>query len=140
MTKRLRNSDSSAQEKAGEEILKKLSLKSHYVSELGMNIDGYSKTRSILCEVYVHFGKLNSGNINKVMKDALRLIAIRRVKKYKNFRLWLAFSDPEAAEVFKEKRDNWKARLFKDLEIEIKVVKLTPSTEREVRKARKEQE
>ncbi|MCM8779813.1 MAG: hypothetical protein NC914_01510 [Candidatus Omnitrophica bacterium] len=142
-----RQSDSKVQRQVEEEIRKKLKLK--YLKEhlliknnkkIQVEIDGYSNSPPVLCEIYVHIGKLKGGQFGKVLKDIIKLVLLKKKnKKYRKHKIRFIFTDSNAAEKFLPNSNSWLSECFKLFNVESKVFKLSTKLRKKVSKAMKQQ-
>ncbi len=137
--------DSSEQREAERWLLSALSKKLGVTlkkkrMELGegswLELDGYSESPTILCEVYAHIGSLRGGQNQKVMTDAFKLVYANNLRGGDG-RLILLFADKEAASHFEGK--SWMARCLNEFNVEVVIIEPTEELREEILKAQKRQ-
>jgi hypothetical protein len=85
-----------------------------------VQVDGIGPDFSVLVEIFAHQGVLKGGQKQKVCKDALKLITLRR--HYPHARLFLAFADTAAAAY--ATTGTWLSRALIEWGVEVVVVQL----------------
>ncbi len=124
-------SDSTEQQIAHKEILSllneehqlKLKSKKVLINDTLVQVDGYSESPPILCEIYSRIGKMKVAQHNKIAKDILKMLLIEKMQN-KTFRKIIAFADEEAASSFSG-GESWYSRLKDYFNIEIIIVPIS---------------
>lgn len=88
-----------------------------------LEIDAVAEDWSVLCEAWAHQGPPKSGQRQKVLTDALKLIFAGRLLG-SSPRLILLFADEAAATPFRGR--SWSAAALREMGIDIEVVTLPP--------------
>jgi hypothetical protein len=104
-----------------------------------MDIDGGTEgPPPVLAEVYVHQGRLKGSQPDKLMADAFKLVAARKlVFPCGHARVLLVLTDDDAARAL---RNGWRKAALQAMEVEVQVVALPPQIAASVRTAQKRQE
>ncbi len=102
------------------------------IEGLGIRLDWTSEKLNTVCEIYARIGALKPGQVNKVMKDALRLVYAAKLRQPKKTKCVLAFCDREAADPFQDGSGKWMATVLKSLDIKVKVVEIPPMLRRDL--------
>ena len=137
-------SDSSEQTATEEDIIQELSkqIGAHLekrklkLKTCTMEIDGYSQNPPVTCEASAHIGEAKSGQINKVMKDAFKLLSVDRALRKKHRKV-LAFIDEKARKPFIG--DKWQAQCLKRVDFETYIVSLPKKRLEAIERAQKRQ-
>jgi hypothetical protein len=145
MSKDRHPSDSMEQKLAENEIRSylnkkyKLNLTSKKVllKETTFQLDGYSESPPVLCEIYSHVGKLKPAQKNKINKDILKMLLIEKMGG-KTCRKIIAFSDEEAAKSFSG-GESWYSRLKDNFNIEILIIEIPSQLKESLVNAQKRQ-
>lgn len=82
-------------------------------------VDGFSESPLIVCEVWAHMGMPKAGQKHKVMTDAYKLMFTRTIVG-EDARCIMVFSDPKAAASFQG--PTWMAASLKAYNIEVEVI------------------
>ena len=101
-----------------------------------LELDGYSESPLVLCEAWAHIGSPKSAQVAKVMKDALKLLYVSKLRKGKGRRI-LLFADRAAAGFFQDR--GWMAQCLRAYRIEVVVASLPPGFRVGIKKAQKRQ-
>jgi hypothetical protein len=91
---------------------------------------------AILAEVYAHQGRLKGGQPHKLLADAFKLVAARKLS-LPFARVLLVLTDEDAARGL---RSGWRKEALTAMEVEVVVVALPPEIAASVRDAQKRQE
>lgn len=92
----------------------------------------------ILAEVYAHQGRLKGSQPDKLLADAFKLVAARKLAfPCGRARVLLVLTDDEAA---RGHRVGWRKTALKAMEVEVVVVPLPPEIAASVKAAQKRQE
>ena len=97
-----------------------------------VEVDAVSADGSILCEAWAHQGEPKSAQRNKVMTDAMKLLAVKRSLP-DDTRLILLFGDEIAARRFRS--GTWMAAALSEAGIEVMVAELDEELRRLIRDA-----
>ena len=89
-----------------------------------VNIDGISREKRILCEIYSRIGKLKSSQSDKVATDILKLMLVERTLGGQ-WRKIICLADLDAARSFQG--HTWLGATVRQFGFEIHVVDLPPS-------------
>jgi len=87
-----------------------------------LELDAYCRTPLIVCEAWAHQGPPKSAQKMKVMNDAMKLVAARRVVG-EEARAILLFADEAAAARFS--RRTWHATALQEARIEVMIAELS---------------
>jgi hypothetical protein len=122
--------------KLGVELLpRKLQLPDGSCVEIDGGTDG---PPPILAEVYAHQGRLKGGQPHKLLADAFKLVAARKLAfPCGHARILLVLTDDDAA---RSLRVGWRKAALKAMDVEVVVVPLPPEVAASVRAAQKRQE
>lgn len=102
-----------------------------------MDIDGGTDgPPPVLAEVYAHQGRLKGGQPHKLMSDAFKLVAARKLS-LPTARVLLVLTDDDAARALK---NGWRKAALQAMDVEVHVVSLPPEIAAGVRTAQKRQE
>ena len=101
-----------------------------------LEVDGGSKSPSILCEAWAHLGPPKSAQKQKVMADAFKLLYASQLGSGP-VQMILLFADSEAARHFKG--DSWMAQALRASGIEVHVAELSEPVRATIRKAQTRQ-
>lgn len=101
-----------------------------------LELDAFCKEPLVICEAWAHQGPPKSAQKTKIMNDAMKLLAARRVVG-ENARAVLLFADDEAASHFRRK--TWQATALSESRIEVMVAKLPVELKEDVRAAQTRQ-
>ena len=104
--------------------------------ESWLELDAYCVQPLVICEAWAHQGPPKSAQKMKIMNDAMKLIAARRVVG-EHARAILLFADDEAASRFGRK--TWHASALVESRIEVMVARLTDELRADIRKAQARQ-
>lgn len=101
----------------------------HLPDGASVEIDGATEgPPPILAEVYAHQGRLKGSQADKLLADAFKLVAVRRlVFPCGHARLLLVLTDDDAARGL---RSGWRKGALQALEVEVHVVALPPGIEK----------
>ena len=101
-----------------------------------LEIDGYSESALILCEIYAHIGALKGSQPRKPLADSVKMVIAEKWlgKKYRKI---FVFADAEAAKGFQS--GSWQTEAMKFLEVETMVVSLASDTRELVVKTQRKQ-
>lgn len=141
MTERARHG--TEQKKAEKWLVKALSeklqttlSKTRWTLEGGswIEVDGFSISPKVLCELLVHIGPLSGSQKHKAMIDALKLLFADTLTKGKG-KLVLLFACHRAAAYFQG--NSWMARFLQTYGIQIEVINLPKRLKNEVERAQK---
>jgi hypothetical protein len=102
-----------------------------------IEVDAYSESPWVVCEISAHMGKPRPGNVRKVMTDAFKMIFIESLFHDGKGRKILLFVDQEAAALFQKK--SWEAQCLKYHGIEIEIIELLQEMKEKVINAQKRQ-
>ena len=104
-----------------------------------VEIDGasFESNPPILVEAWAHQGRPRPGQKQKVMTDALKLVAVESIR-YPGAQMILALADDDAAAWFCG--HTWMAEALRHLRVEVRVVKLPEELRAAIREAQKRQE
>ena len=104
-----------------------------------VEIDGACVESSppVLVEAWAHQGKPRPGQKQKVMTDALKLVAVERLR-YPGARMILALADDAAAAGFRGR--TWMGAALRELGVEVHVVSLPGDLRALINEAQKRQE
>jgi hypothetical protein len=105
-------------------------------SQARLELDGLNREHGVLCEVYAHIGRLRGGQVHKVARDVLKLMAAE-LQLGRACRKILCFADEVAADAVRNK--SWLAAVRSALGIQVRVVPLPPGLHSAVVKAQKRQ-
>jgi len=83
--------------------------------------DGFNRDYRILCEAYAHIGFLKGGQLHKIARDILKMLAAEKRLRGK-WRKILCFADEDAAQCVRCR--SWLAAVCRDLGVEVKVFSL----------------
>jgi hypothetical protein len=122
--------------KFGVELLpRKLQLSDGSCVEIDGATDG---PPPILAEVYAHQGRLKGGQPHKLLADAFKLVAARKLTfTCDHARVLLVLTDDDAARGL---RSGWRKAALAAMEVEVVVVSLPTEVAESVRAAQKRQE
>jgi len=131
MLKEKHPSDSSEQQLAHKEILSllnekyqlKLESRKVLINDTLFQIDGYSESPPILCEIYSRIGRMKVAQTNKIGKDILKMLLIEKMYN-KTFRKIIAFANEETAHCFSG-GESWYSKLKDNFNIEILVIDIS---------------
>ena len=101
-----------------------------------IQIDGYSDNPPVMCEASSRIGEPKGGQINKVMKDALKLLFADALLGGRHRKI-LLFADEAAKEPFVG--DKWQAQCLKHFGVETYVVPLSKKRVESLKKTQKNQ-
>lgn len=101
-----------------------------------VEVDAYCSQPLIICEAWAHQGRPKSAQKYKIMNDAMKLLAIRRVIG-ENARAILLFADDEAASHFRRK--TWQSAALAESRIEVIVANLPDELRAHIRAAQTRQ-
>lgn len=99
-------------------------------------LDAYCADPLVICEAWAHQGQPKSAQKMKVMNDAMKLLAARRVVGG-DARAILLFADEAAASGFHS--GTWRASALAEAAIEIQVAVLPPGVSESIRTAQERQ-
>ena len=99
-------------------------------------LDAYSTSPPILCEVWAHVGPPKGGQKHKVMTDAFKLLFVSSLVGSSARRI-LLFGDQEAAAYFRG--ESWMARALTQYGIEVEVVEFPPQLRESIIEAQERQ-
>ena len=124
-------SDSTEQQLAHKEILSLLNQKHQLtlesrkvlINDTLFQVDGYSESPPILCEIYSRIGVMKVAQHNKIGKDILKMLLIEKMQA-KQFRKIIAFTDALAAKSFSG-GESWYSKLKDNFNIEILIVDIS---------------
>src|SRR5580658_10449489 len=104
-----------------------------------VEIDGATEgPPPVLAEVYAHQGRLKGGQFHKLLADAFKLVAARKLSfPCGHARVLLVLTDDDAARGL---RSGWRKAALKAMEVEVLVVALPPEIATTVREAQRRQE
>jgi hypothetical protein len=101
-----------------------------------VELDAFSNEPLVICEAWAHQGPPKSAQKYKIMNDAMKLLAVRRVVG-ENARAILLFADDVAASHFR--RQTWQAAALTESHVEIIVAKIPDGLREEIRAAQTRQ-
>ena len=137
--------DSAEQRKAGDWLLQQISerlgvpLTSKRIPLDGgsyVELDGFSESPTVLCEIWAHIGPPKGAQKNKVMTDAMRLTFVRQ-RLGGDAKCVLVFADSDAAAPFQ--RGTWMAECLSHFGITVEVVSMPEPMRDRVLKAQARQ-
>ena len=99
-------------------------------------LDAYCEEPLVVCEAWAHQGPPKSAQKMKIMNDAMKLLAARRVVG-EHARAILLFADDEAASRFR--RHTWHAAALAESRIEVMVARLSDELRDDIRAAQARQ-
>jgi hypothetical protein len=99
-------------------------------------LDAYCKDPLVICEAWAHQGPPKSAQKMKIMNDAMKLLAARRIVG-EHARAILLFADDEAASRFGRK--TWHATALAESRIEVMVARLPDDLKADIRAAQTRQ-
>ena len=114
------------------------------LGEVAFQLDGYHEStgRTLLAEVYAHFGPVRSAQRHRVMADVLKLALLKRLlgaaRPEQEVECVLAFLDEEATSVVSGK--SWAALAAREFGVEVAVVAVEPEWAAKVRAAQVRQD
>ncbi len=97
-------------------------------------VDGYSESPLIVCEVWAHLGMPKAGQKHKVMTDAAKLLLTKSILG-DDARCILLFADAKAASSFLG--STWMAEWLREFKIDIEVLELPPDLRARLTKSSK---
>jgi hypothetical protein len=104
--------------------------------ESWLEFDAFCKEPLVICEAWAHQGPPKSAQKMKIMNDAMKLLAARRVVG-EHTRVVLLFADDEAASRFR--RQTWNATAFAESRIVVMVASLPDELRADIRAAQTRQ-
>lgn len=99
-------------------------------------LDAYCEDPLVICEAWAHQGPPKSAQKMKIMNDAMKLLAARRIVG-EHARAILLFADDEAASRFGRK--TWHATALAESRIEVMVARLPDDLRADIRTAQTRQ-
>jgi hypothetical protein len=136
--------DSAEQREAENAIIRALSLKLKVnllpkrieLKPAGwLMVDGFCEDPLIACEAWAHIGPPKAAQLAKVMKDALKLLYVKKLLG--PTRLILAFADRDAARPFQT--NSWVSKCLSEHDIEIAVLSIPTVMQMRIIQAQKRQ-
>jgi len=92
-------------------------------------LNGCSRERCLLCEVYAHIGRTRGAQSHKIARDILKLTAAEH-KLGGNWRKVLCFANEATAKTVRN--ESWLAAVAEELQITTRVIPLPPDLEARV--------
>lgn len=103
-----------------------------------VEVDGVCDDPPILSEAWAHHGPPKPAQRNKVLADALKLVALGRLRTPRP-RLILCFADADAARPFTSPAQTWYAEALREFQVEVQVVALPDDVREQIRHAQTRQ-
>ena len=97
-----------------------------------LELDAFCADPLVICEAWAHHGAPKSAQKMKVMNDAMKLVATRRVVG-EHARAIILFADEESAKRFRQ--GTWNATALKEADIEVVVAELPSEVSSAIREA-----
>lgn len=101
-----------------------------------LELDAFCNEPLVICEAWAHQGPPKSAQKTKIMNDAMKLLAARRVVG-EHARAVLLFADDEAASHFR--RQTWQATALAESRIEVMIARLPNELKADIRIAQTRQ-